>query len=664
MDYSLIANTIRGLAIDGVQSAKSGHPGMPMGMADVAAVLWTSYLKHNPENPKWPDRDRFIVSAGHGSMLPYALLHLAGYDLELDELKNFRQWGSRTPGHPERHITPGIETTTGPLGQGCCNAVGMALAESMLAARFNSATKIVDHYTYVIASDGEMMEGASHEAFALAGHLKLGKLAVFYDDNQITIEGSTDLAYSDDVRKRFEAYHWHVLEIDGHNTAEIEQAIEAAQAEGERPTIIICRTNIGRGSPNKEGTAASHGAPLGEDEVKLTKENLGLPSDADFYVPDEVRTMFAERKKELVAAETTWTKLFRDWKETNPQRAEEWDTYMNDELPADLESVLPSFEAGSSLATRASSGKVLQSLAQALPNLVGGSADLAPSNNTYLEGMGDVAPGEFAGRNFHFGVRELGMAGIMSGIALHKGFRVFGGTFAVFSDFARPAMRLAAIMGLPVVYVYTHDSIFVGEDGPTHQPIEQLAAMRCIPNLTVIRPADATEVAAAWITALENKEGPTALMLTRQGLETLDRETYPAAQNLKKGAYTLWDSSNGEPDLIIIGTGSETGIALAAGQKLAEADGVKVRVVSMPSWELFEKQSAEYRKEVLPSSCRKRLAVEAGCSLGWQRYIGENGQMIAIDHFGASAPYSKLAEEYGFTADNVLARAKAMLAED
>lgn len=663
MDYNIIANTIRGLAIDAVQSAKSGHPGMPMGMADVASVLWASYLKHNPENTEWPDRDRFIVSAGHGSMLPYALLHLSGYDLELGELKNFRQWGSRTPGHPENHITPGIETTTGPLGQGCCNAVGMALAESMLATRFNSATKIVDHYTYVIASDGEMMEGASHEAFALAGHLKLSKLIVFYDDNEITIEGSTDLAYSDDVRKRFEAYHWHVLEIDGHNHAEIEQAIEAAQSETERPTIVIARTAIGKGSPNKEGTAASHGAPLGEEEVKLTKEKLGLPADIDFHVPDEVRAIFAERKKELVAVETTWTKLFRDWRESNPQKSAEWDAYMTDELPSDLEASLPSFEAGASMATRASSGKVLQALAHALPNLIGGSADLAPSNNTYLEGEGDVAPGDFAGRNFHFGVRELGMAGIMSGIALHKGFRVFGGTFAVFSDFARPAMRLAAIMGLPVVYVYTHDSIFVGEDGPTHQPIEQLAAMRCIPNLTVIRPADANEVSAAWVTALENNKGPTALLLTRQGLETLDREEYPSAQNLKKGAYTLWDSSAGEPDLIIIGTGSETGISLEAGQKLAEYEGVNVRVVSMPSWELFEQQIPEYREQVLPSGCIKRLAVEAGCSLGWERYVGNAGQVVAIDHFGASAPYGKLAQEYGFTAENVFARAKAMLAD-
>lgn len=660
MDYRLFANTVRGLSIDAVQAANSGHPGMPMGMADVAAVLWGKYLKHNPGNPDWPDRDRFVLSAGHGSMLLYSLLHLSGYDLPIEELRNFRQWSSLAPGHPENHITPGVETTTGPLGQGCGNAVGMAIAEEMLAARFNSSSRIVDHHSYVIASDGEMMEGASHEVFALAGHLKLSKLVVFYDDNQITIEGATDLAYSDDVRKRFEGYHWNVLEIDGHNYDEIAAAIEAARSEDERPTLVICHTDIGKGSPNKQGTAASHGAPLGDDEVALTKEQLGLPPDRKFYVPDELKKELAERKNELVAMETEWKKLFRDWSEGNPELAAQWELYMQPDLPANLEQALPDFAAGESLATRKSSGAVIQELAKAIPNLVGGSADLAPSNNSYIKDGGDIAAGAFAGRNFHFGVRELGMAAVMNGIALHGGFRVFGATFAVFSDFARPAMRLAAIMGEPLTYVYTHDSIFVGEDGPTHQPIEQLAAMRCIPNLTVLRPAEATETAAAWLAAMQNSGGPTALMLTRQGLKTFDRSECAPATGVAQGAYTLWQGGEGEPEIILIGTGSETAPALSAARTLA-AEGINARVVSMPSWELFEKQSAEYREEVLPSACTRRISVEAGCTQGWSRYIGDEGIAIGIDHFGTSAPYAKLAREFGFTAENVLAQARELL---
>jgi len=660
MDYNLFANTIRGLSIDGVQAANSGHPGMPMGMADLAAVLWGGYLKHNPDNPDWPDRDRFVLSAGHGSMLIYSLLHLSGYDLPIEELQNFRQWNSRTPGHPENHITTGVETTTGPLGQGCGNAVGMAIAEEMLASRFNSDTKIVDHHTYVIASDGEMMEGASHEVFALAGHLKLSKLVVFYDDNNITIEGATDLAYSDDVRKRFEGYHWNVIEIDGHNHAEIEQAIEAAQAESERPTIVITHTDIGKGSPNKQGTAASHGAPLGEEEVSLTKERLGLPADQKFYVPDELKSQLTERKNELVAMETEWQKIFRDWGEANPDLAAQWELYLRPDLPANLEQALPDFAAGESLASRKSSGAIIQELAKALPNLVGGSADLAPSNNSYIKEGGDIAAGSFAGRNFHFGVRELGMAAIMSGISLHGGFRVFGATFAVFSDFTRPAMRLASIMRRPVIYIYTHDSIFVGEDGPTHQPIEHLAAMRCIPNLTVIRPAEASETALAWLTALKNSDGPTALMLTRQGLETFDRNECAPAEGVAKGAYTLWQGGEGLPEIILIGSGSETALALAAARTLAD-EGVNARVVSMPSWELFEKQTDEYRQDVLPRECKCRLSVEAGCTMGWSRYVGDEGVSIGIDHFGASAPYSKLAQEFGFTVDNVLEHARKLL---
>jgi transketolase len=646
--------------MDGVQAANSGHPGMPMGMADVAAVLWGGYLKHNPHNPHWVDRDRFVLSAGHGSMLIYSLLHLSGYDLPIEELKNFRQWGSRTPGHPEVGHTVGVETTTGPLGQGCGNAVGMAIAEAMLAARFNGETKVVDHYTYVIASDGEMMEGASHETFALAGHLGLGKLIVFYDDNQITIEGSTDLAYSDDVRKRFESYHWDVQEIDGHDHGQIAAAIEAAQAEGARPSLIIAKTRIGFGSPNKEGTAESHGAPLGDDEVKLAKQQLGLPPEQKFFVPDAVRAELAERRTELEALETAWNETLRDWQHANPDLAAEWDLYMQSALPSNLEDALPEFEAGSGIATRKSSGMVLQELAKALPNLVGGSADLAPSNNSYIAGGGDIAADNFAARNFHFGVRELGMAAILNGLALHGGFRVFGATFAVFSDFTRPAMRLAALMGLPITYIYTHDSMFVGEDGPTHQPIEHLAAMRCIPNLTVIRPAEATETAVAWLAALENDTGPTALMLTRQNLPTLDRAKYASAQGLRQGAYTLWQSGEGTPELIMIGSGSELSIALEAAHTLAD-EGLNVRVVSMPSWELFEQQSADYRAAVLPAECRKRLAVEAGCSLGWERYVGPDGLVIGIDHFGASAPCERLAQEFGFTAANVLAKARELI---
>lgn len=653
MQYDIVANTIRGLAIDGVQAANSGHPGMPMGMADVAAVLWTKYLKHNPDDPDWMDRDRFVLSAGHGSMLIYSLLHLAEYDLPLEELVNFRQWGSKTPGHPEFGCAPGVETTTGPLGQGCGNAVGMALAERMLAERFNDDTRIVDHYTYVFASDGEMMEGASHEVFALAGHLQLGKLIVFYDDNHITIEGDTSLAYSDNVPKRFEGYNWHIQEIDGHNYEEIEEAIENAQDETGKPSIVITRTNIGKGSPNKINTAGVHGAPLGEEEVEMTKEAIGLPADRKFYVSEDVRSIFRERKKDLNAEQNAWKLIYHEWREENPEQAELLDRFMKNELPANLKTALPDFDAGDSMATRKSSGKAMQSIAKEVPNFVGGSADLAPSNKTYLDGLGDIAPGKYSGRNFHFGVRELGMAAILSGVSLHGGFRPFGGTFAVFSDYTRPAMRLAAIMKLPVIYVYTHDSIFVGEDGPTHQPVEQLAAMRCIPNLTVIRPSDATEVSAAWMAALENTDGPSALMLTRQGVKTIDREKYAPAENLDKGAYTLWQSGEGDPDIIVIATGAEVEIALEAAESVAADTGSNLRVVSMPSWEMFEKQPSEYREQVLPPQCKKRVAVEAGCSMGWERYLGETGKFIGIDRFGESGPYKKLAEEFGFTPEHV-----------
>ncbi len=660
MNLNLVANTIRGLSMDGVQAANSGHPGMPMGMADVAAVLWTQYLKHNPENPAWPDRDRFVLSAGHGSMLIYSLLHLAGYDLPLDELKQFRQWGSKTAGHPEFGHTIGVETTTGPLGQGCSNAVGMTIAERMLAERYNSADhKIVDHYTYVIASEGEFEEGVSHEVFSLAGNHGLGKLIVFYDQNFISIEGDTHITYSDDVRKRMEAYGWQVQEIDGHNHAEIGQAIEAAQAETDKPSVIICNTKIGFGSPNKQGSHDVHGAPLGEEEVVLTKKNLGI-SEEKFFVPQEVRDVFAARVEEMKQVEALWNAEFAKFSQANPEQALAWDQAQKGELP-NLAGKLDLFEAGSSMATRSSSGKVINALAKEIPYLVGGSADLAPSNNTYMAGLGDIGKDAFDGRNFHFGVRELGMAAIMNGVQLHGGFRIFGGTFLVFADYVRPAARLAALMGIPVIYVFTHDSFCVGEDGPTHQPIETIASLRMIHNMTVIRPADATEVAAAWVAALENKSGPTVLALTRQNLPTIDRSAYPSADNVKKGAYTLWQSGDGEPELLMLATGSEVEMTLAAAQKLGE-EGKNVRVVSMPSWELFEKQDEAYQESVIPNACTKRISVEAGTSFGWERYVGRCGVKVSKDDFGASGPFKVLQEKFGFTAENIYEKAKALLA--
>jgi transketolase len=662
MDFKLVANTIRGLSMDGVQAANSGHPGMPMGMADVAAVLWTRYLKHNPENPAWADRDRFILSAGHGSMLIYSLLHLAGYDLPIEELQNFRQWGSRTAGHPEYGHTPGVETTTGPLGQGCANAVGMAIAEKMLQARYNTAEQsIVDHYTYVFASEGEFEEGVSHEVFSLAGNHGLGKLIVFYDQNFISIEGDTHMTYTDDVRKRMEAYGWHVQEIDGHNYDEIAEATEAARAEAAKPSVVICNTTIGFGSPNKAGGHDCHGAPLGEEEVALTKKNLGMPGEA-FYVPQEVRDLFAARLEEMKEAEAGWNSVFEAWSAANEALAGDWKAAISGTIP-DLEGRLPEFEAGSSLATRASSGQTIQLLAAEIPFLVGGSADLAPSNNTYMKGLGDIGKDAFDGRNFRFGVRELGMAGIMNGVQLHGGFRIFGGTFLVFADYVRPAARLAALMGLPVIYVFTHDSFCVGEDGPTHQPIATLASLRMIHNMTVIRPADATEVVEAWKAALANMTGPTALCLTRQNLPTLDRTLYPAAENTARGAYTLWQSGEGTPELLMIATGSEVEITLAAAQKLGE-EGTNVRVVSMPSWELFEKQDADYRECVLPDACDRRMAVEAGTSFGWERYVGRKGGLVTKSDFGASAPFKVLQQEFGFTTDNVYANALTVLGRD
>ena len=662
MNINLVANTIRTLSMDGVQAAKSGHPGMPMGMADVAAVLWLKYLKHNPKNPTWTDRDRFILSAGHGSMLHYSLLHLAGFeDMTLDELKQFRQWGSRTAGHPEFGHASGIETTTGPLGQGCANGVGMAIAEEMMAARFNTERDaLVDHFTYVIASEGEFEEGASHEVFSLAGNHGLGKLVVLYDQNFISIEGDTHITYTDDVTKRMEAYNWQVLEINGHDEQQISDAIEAAQAETAKPTVIICNTTIGFGSPNKAGSHDCHGAPLGEEEILITKEALGMPADS-FHVSDQVKEMFEQRTAAMEAVEAEWDELYSRWSSEHPEKATEWQTALNQTLP-DLDALLPTFEAGETLATRASSGKTIQALADAVPYLVGGSADLSPSNNTYMKAYAEIGKDAFEGRNFHYGVRELGMAGVMNGIQLHGGLRVFGGTFLVFADFLRPAARLAALMGVPVIYVLTHDSFCVGEDGPTHQPIETTASLRTIHNLTVIRPGDANEVREAWIAALQNKKGPTALLFTRQGLPTLDRTVYPAASALHHGAYALWQSGEGTPDILLIATGSEVELALNAAEKLGEKK-VNVRVVSMPSWELFAEQDEAYQESVLPDACDRRIAIEAGASFGWERYIGRKGIMIGKDDFGASAPYKVLLEKFGFTVDNVLEAADRLLKE-
>ncbi|MEN7973514.1 MAG: transketolase, partial [Verrucomicrobiota bacterium] len=628
MDLKLVANTIRGLSMDGVQAANSGHPGLPLGMADVSAVLWTQFLKHNPQNPDWADRDRFVLSAGHGSMLIYSLLHLAGYDLPIEELMNFRQWGSKTAGHPEYGHTVGVETTTGPLGQGCGNAVGMALAEKMLAARFNTeAHKIVDHYTYVIASEGEFMEGISHEVFSLAGNHGLGDMIVYYDENFISIEGDTHITYTDDVEKRMEAYGWHVQRIDGHDHEAIANATRVAQKETVKPSVIICNTTIGFGSPNKAGSHDCHGAPLGDDEVALTKEALGMPVDKKFYVPEEVRAIFAEAASENAKREAMWNNTFAEFAKANPEKATEWDVCIKGELPENLADQLADFEAGGSIATRSASGQVLQDLAKAVPYLVGGSADLAPSNNTDLKGLGDVGANAFEGRNLHYGVRETGMGAIMNGMQVHGGFRVFGATFLVFADYVRPTTRVAALMNLPVTYVYTHDSFYVGEDGPTHQPIETLMSLRITPNVTVIRPSDATETKMAWVAALENKTGPTALLLTRQNLPIFDRKELAGAENLKKGAYTIWENAESGHDLLIVASGSEVWLSIEAAKKLAD-EGKKVRVVSMPSWELFEAQDDAYKASVFPVECTNRIAVEAGWPTGWEKYVGIEGKII------------------------------------
>ncbi len=655
----LAANTIRALAMDAVQKANSGHPGMPMGMADAAIVLWTDFLKFNPSDPNWPDRDRFILSAGHGSMLLYSLLHLTGYDLPLEQLQAFRQWGSQTPGHPEHGLTAGVETTTGPLGQGITNAVGFAIAERYLANRFNRPDfDVVNHYTYVIASDGDMMEGVSHEACSLAGHLGLGKLIVLYDDNGISIDGPTSLAFSEDVASRFRAYGWNTLRIDGHDPEAVEVAIRAAQLETDRPSLIACKTHIGFGSPNRQDTNKAHGEPLGSDEVRLAKEQLGWPADKDFFVPQEVLDFMRRPAASGAAQEAEWRSRFALYREAYPELAVSFETALRGELPPGWDLEMPAFRLDKPLATRAASGAVIDAISPRIPGLLGGSADLTPSNNTLPKGESSLSRDDFSGRYIRFGVREHGMGGILNGLALHGGIRPYGGTFLIFSDYMRPAIRLAALMELPVILVFTHDSIGLGEDGPTHQPIEHLTALRAIPHLAVFRPADATETVEAWRAALARSSGPTALILTRQALPVIDRERFAPAERAARGAYILADVK--DPEVILIGTGSEVHLALTA-QELLAKENLRVRVVSMPCWEVFDAQPAEYRDSVLPPHLRARVAVEAGATLAWRRYVGLEGEVVGLDRFGASAPYQAIYKGLGLTPEAVAQAAKRAL---
>ncbi|WP_018132041.1 transketolase [Effusibacillus pohliae] len=657
----LAVNTIRTLSIDAVDKANSGHPGMPMGAAPMAYVLWTRFMRHNPANPSWFNRDRFVLSAGHGSMLLYSLLHLCGYDVTMDDLKKFRQWGSRTPGHPEYGHTPGVEATTGPLGQGIAMAVGMAMAERHMAALYNRpGHELVDHYTYSICGDGDLMEGVSAEAASLAGHLKLGRLIVLYDSNQISLDGETDLAFTEDVGKRFEAYGWQVLRVeDGNDLDAIEKAIAQAKEESERPSLIEIRTTIGYGSPNRAGTSEVHGAPLGEAESKLTKQAYNWPHEP-FHVPDEVRELFAQVKQKGQQAEAEWNERFARYRQEFPDLAKQFESAMQNQLPAGWDSHLPKFSpADGKIATRDASGKALNAIAKTVPFFLGGSADLASSNKTTLKEAAVFSAKDYSGRNIWFGVREHAMGAILNGMMLHGGVKVYGGTFFVFSDYLRPAMRLSALMKLPVIYVLTHDSIAVGEDGPTHQPIEHLAAIRAIPGITVLRPADANETVAAYRYAVAESEEPVAMVLSRQGLPVLEQTTDNIFEKVARGAYVIADAPSG-PQVILIATGSEVSLALKAQQELNQK-GIATRVVSMPSWELFEKQPQAYKDEVLPPNVKARVAIEMGHPMGWERYVGEQGAIMGITQFGASAPGNKVIEEYGFTVQNVIATVERIL---
>ena len=662
----LCINTIRTLALDAVQKAQSGHPGLPLGAAPMAYVLWTRFLRHNPRNPKWENRDRFLLSAGHGSMLLYSLLYLTGYDLPLEELKNFRQWGSKTPGHPEYGLTPGVEITTGPLGQGFANGVGMAMGAAHLAARFNKAdASIIDHFVYAIVSDGDLMEGVASEAASLAGHLKLGKLIYLYDDNHVTIEGFTSLAFTEDVPKRFEAYGWHTLTVsDGNNLDEIEAAIREAQSVTDKPSLISVKTVIGFGMPT-QGTRKAHSDAPGEDAVRETKRHLGWPEDKQFFVPDEALARFREAIDRGEKQETEWRALVDAYQSAHAEDSAFLNSTLSGELPANWEEHLPTFADAKPIATRVASGEVINALAPVMPMLIGGSADLGVSNNTDIKNGGSFEADSYEGRIFHFGVREHAMGATLTGISLNGGLIPYGGTFMTFSDYMRPAIRLAALSEVQVIYVFTHDSVGLGEDGPTHQPIEHLAALRAIPHLFVIRPADPAEVSEAWRIGILRRHAPTALALTRQKVNIIDRQKFAAASGLRKGAYILAEATDTDgnasvPRLILMGTGSEVSLVLDAREQL-QKEGVPTRVVSMPCWELFEEQSREYRQEVLPPSVPARVAVEAGVAQGWDRYVGPSGAIVALDRFGASAPGDVALRELGFTVENVVKHAKALL---
>jgi len=653
----LSVNTLRFLALDAVQRAQSGHPGTPMGIAPMAYVLWTRFLRHSPSDPDWVDRDRFVLSSGHASALLYALLHLTGYDLPLSEMKNFRQWGSCTPGHPEVRHVPGVETTTGPLGQGFANAVGMAIAEAHLSAIFNNidTPEIVNHHTYVIVSDGDLMEGITSEGASLAGHLRLGKLIVLYDDNRISIEGSTDLTFTEDRLKRFEAYGWYVQRVeDGNDLDAIDNAIRNAQSENDKPSIIAVRTEIAYGAPTMQGKASAHAGAFGEGEVAGAKEVLGWPTQESFYIPERVLNHFREAVDAGEQYISQWQQRFDEYAQKYPEETAEFQRRMRGALPEAWGSYLPGFEPDpKGDATRMATGIILNALASVIPELMGGSADLAPATRTLIEGSNDFGPENYAARNLRFGVREHAMAGVVNGLALHGGIRPYGATFLIFYDYMRPAVRMAAMMRLPSIFVFTHDSVGLGEDGPTHQPVEQIFGLRSVPNLTCIRPCDQNEVVEAWRFALKNKDGPTCILLTRQLLPILDRKVYPSADCLQHGAYVISDAEGSKPEVILISTGSEVHIALEAQAILSEQD-VHARVVAMPCWELFEQQTRAYRNSVLPPDVKARVAIEAGITLGWERWIGDNGTVIGLDCFGASAPWKRLYQEFGLTAENVV----------
>lgn len=655
-------NSIRFLSADAVQQANSGHPGLPMGTAALSYTLWTRHLKHNPANPDWPDRDRFILSGGHGSMLLYSLLHLTGYDLSLDEIKKFRQWGSLTPGHPEYGLTPGVETTTGPLGQGFANGIGFAIAEAHLAAIYNRPDfPIIDHHTYGLVTDGDLMEGVTAEAASLAGHLRLGKVIYLYDDNRISIDGSTELAFTEDRGARFESYGWQVLSVDdGNNVTAVDQAIQQAK-EDPRPSLIVCRTHIGYGLPTKQDTAAAHGSPPGDEELNAAKTALDWPIEPRFYLPKDVLEYFRIALKQGVEAENSWNAMFSAYEKEYSEEAAELKRRLAGKLSENWEKGIPQFAADpKGMATRAASGKVINALAPYVPELIGGSADLAPSNKTWIDGHSAFQVDMYQGRNFHFGVREHGMGAVINGMTIHGGVKPYGGTFLVFSDYMRPAIRISALSHIPSIWVFTHDSIGVGEDGPTHQPVEHLAALRAIPNLVVLRPGDANEVAQAWAFALSYQKGPTALALSRQSMSVLDRTIYAPAKELVRGAYVLIDLGEQEPELILMASGSEVDLIINAGDKLA-AKGVNVRIISFPSWELFRKQDKSYRESVLPSHLKARLAIEAGISQGWREWVGDQGSILSIDRFGASAPAGRIYEEFGLTTDNVINKADELL---